>query len=230
MRNLCMAVVCALAVAVPAAAQDASGTWDATFNTPNGPRPATLVVKKDGDKLAGSISGPQGEIAVEGSQKGPEVAIWFAVQGNNGPINISLTGKQDGDSIAGTADFGGNGQGEWTAKRQARAPAASSDAAGSSLDVSGSWTLQVQTGAGSGSPTVTFKQDGEKLTGQYSGQFGESSLTGTLKGTDITFAVDVNAEGNTIRVAYAGTVDKDTMKGKVNFGDLAEGTFTGKRK
>ena len=31
-------------------------------------------------------------------------------------------------------------------------------------------------------------------------------------------------------VTYTGTVEKDTMKGKVTLGDAAEGTFTGKKK
>ena len=34
---------------------------------------------------------------------------------------------------------------------------------------------------------MTFKQDGEKLTGHYSGQLGEADLTGTVKGQDIEF-------------------------------------------
>ena len=42
--------------------------------------------------------------------------------------------------------------------------------------------------------------------------------------------LDVTAEGNSVRVTYSGTVEKDTMKGTVKFGDLGEGTFTGTRK
>jgi hypothetical protein len=224
------AVVCALSMAVPAAAQDASGTWDVTFNTPTGPRPATMTIRKDGEKLAGSIGGPQGEVAFEGTQKGPDVSIAFSVKTNDGTFNISLTGKQDGDSLAGMADYAGAGQGEWSAKRQGGASQASGNGEKGAIDVSGPWTLQVETGAGSVTPTVTFKQEGEKLTGQYSGQFGESALTGALNGADITFSIDVNFQGNTIRVVYAGTVEKDAMKGKVTFGELGEGTFSGRRK
>jgi hypothetical protein len=55
-------------------------------------------------------------------------------------------------------------------------------------------------------------------------------VTGTLNGTAIAFSVDVTAEGNTVRVTYSGTVEKDTMKGTVKFGDLGEGTFKGTRK
>jgi hypothetical protein len=53
----------------------------------------------------------------------------------------------------------------------------------SKIDITGKWTFTVQTDAGSGTPTVTLKQDGEKLTGHYSSQnLGEADLTGTVKG------------------------------------------------
>jgi hypothetical protein len=55
-------------------------------------------------------------------------------------------------------------------------------------------------------------------------------VTGTITGNAIAFSVDVTAEGNTIRVTYTGTVEKDTMKGTVKFGDLGEGAFKGTRK
>jgi hypothetical protein len=97
-------------------------------------------------------------------------------------------------------------------------------------NVAGAWALQVETGAGSGSPSATFKQDGEKLSGKYVGTFGEAELTGTIKGRDITWSVDANFEGNSFKIVYVGTVDGDSMKGSVTLGDLAEGTFTGKRK
>jgi hypothetical protein len=98
-------------------------------------------------------------------------------------------------------------------------------------DVAGAWALSVETAQGTGTPSVTFKQDGETLTGTYVSQiFGEQKVTGTIKGAAITFSFTGTMEGNTFTVTYAGTVEKDTMKGKVTIGDLGEGTFTGKKK
>jgi hypothetical protein len=98
------------------------------------------------------------------------------------------------------------------------------------VDVTGKWAFNVETGAGSGTPTMTFKQDGEKLTGHYSGQLGEADLTGTVKEQDITFKFDIDAQGTALAVTYTGTVDgKDAMKGKVDLGGLGEGTFTAKK-
>lgn len=98
-------------------------------------------------------------------------------------------------------------------------------------DVAGAWSLTVETQQGTGSPSVTFEQDGETLTGTYSSQlFGEQHVSGTIKGNSITFTFTGAVEGNAITVTYSGAVEKDTMKGKVAFGDFGEGTFTGKRK
>src|SRR5438128_9898905 len=83
------------------------------------------------------------------------------------------------------------------------------------VDVTGKWAFNVETSAGAGAPTFTFKQDGEKLTGHYTGTFGEADLTGTVKGADITFGFTVDAQGTALKETYTGTVDKDTMKGKL---------------
>ena len=95
-------------------------------------------------------------------------------------------------------------------------------------DLSGKWLFTVETSAGSGTPTITLKQDTDKLTGHYSGQLGESDLTGSMKGRDFTFNVD--AQGYALKVTYTGTIEsKDSLKGNVDLGGLAGGTFTAKR-
>ena len=99
------------------------------------------------------------------------------------------------------------------------------------VNVTGKWSFTVATGAGNGMPTVTFTQDGEKLTGHYSSsQLGEADLTGTVKGNTVSFAFGVDVQGAHLDVTYSGTIeDKDSMKGTVHLGGLGEGTFTAKR-
>ena len=97
-------------------------------------------------------------------------------------------------------------------------------------DVTGTWSFQVEIAGATGTPTMTFKQEGEKLTGHYSGQLGEAPLAGTVKGKTVEFTIDVTLEGNALHIVYSGTVEKDSMKGKVTIGDLGEGTFTAKKK
>jgi hypothetical protein len=97
-------------------------------------------------------------------------------------------------------------------------------------DVTGTWQLDVQTDAGTGTPVLTLKQDGEKLTGHYKSQIADTDITGTIKGSELTFAFDASIQGETIRITYTGTVEKDAMKGSVQFGTLGTGTFKGTKK
>jgi len=225
-----LSLLVALLIAVPAAAQsaDASGKWDVTFTSPQGSHPAVLTLKKDGEKLGGTLSGPQGDLPISGTQKDAVVSLSFSAQGDGGALVIAMSGTQDGNTMRGTVDYGGRAQGEWSASRAKTVE--SETRAASAVDVTGTWLFSVTTDAGSGTPTISLKQDGEKLAGHYSGQFGEVDLTGTLKGTAIAFGFTVQSDAGSIRVDYSGTVDHDSMKGTVRYGDLAQGTFTAKKK
>ncbi|HKB13391.1 MAG TPA: hypothetical protein VKD69_22150 [Vicinamibacterales bacterium] len=109
--------------------------------------------------------------------------------------------------------------------------AAVASAGQAKVDVTGKWLFNVETAAGSGTPTITLKQDGEKLTGHYSGQFGEiDGVTGTIKGRDFTFKFAADAQGTNIEFTYTGTVEgSDALKGKVNIAGVGDGTFTAKK-
>ena len=72
-------VMCALAVAVPSFAEDASGKWQLTVTTSDRePRTTSLSLKKEGDKLSGTMMGLQGnEIAVAGTQRESDITLSF---------------------------------------------------------------------------------------------------------------------------------------------------------
>jgi hypothetical protein len=97
-------------------------------------------------------------------------------------------------------------------------------------NVTGEWLFNVTTDQGGGTPTLSFKQDGEKLTGKYQGQLGAADLTGTVKGNAIRFTFSIDVQGQQAPVTYEGTVEKDTMKGKLDIGGMVNGTFTGTKK
>jgi len=111
-------------------------------------------------------------------------------------------------------------------------PVSMSAQAEAKIDVTGTWLFSVTTDAGTGTPTVTLKQQGDSLTGHYSSQaLGEAELKGTVKDRKISFSFRVELQGTPLTVSYAGTVEgKDTMKGTIDIGGAASGTFTAKRK
>jgi hypothetical protein len=98
------------------------------------------------------------------------------------------------------------------------------------LDINGAWVFEVTIdGAVTGTPTVTFKTDGEKVTGHYSSMtLGENDFSGTLKGSALEFSFNVADVG---AVVYKATVETSaSMKGTISLADgAASGTFTGKR-
>jgi hypothetical protein len=96
-------------------------------------------------------------------------------------------------------------------------------------DVTGIWTMTVETAMGSGTPTFTLTQEGGEVTGTYEGYFGEAPVTGTVEGDEVTLHLEVNAQGQDMTVDYIGTVDGDTVSGRVVFGDYGEATFEGTR-
>jgi hypothetical protein len=100
----------------------------------------------------------------------------------------------------------------------------------SNVDLTGTWAFTVETSAGAGTPTITLKQDGAKLTGHYSGQLGEADLMGSLKGGEFMFEFTVEAQGMQLLCTYTGTAEsKDSLKGTMTIAGLATGAFTAKR-
>jgi hypothetical protein len=94
-------------------------------------------------------------------------------------------------------------------------------------DVTGTWIMNVETSAGSGSPTFVLVQKGDALSGTYKGQLGEAQVTGTVKDDDVTIEYKVDGQAGSLAVKYSGKTDGKKMSGKVSLGQLGEGTFTG---
>jgi hypothetical protein len=237
-RIVCIlsALVCALVLAVSVRAQstNVTGDWDVTINSPQGARQGKISFKQEGDKLTGTLKNQRGDVPIEGEVKGKEIKFKYTVKFQEQDFTITMSGNVDGDAMKGDADFGGLAQGDWNAKRasaataSSAAPAAAAPSSGDKVDLTGAWSVTVETDGGSGNPSFTFKQEGEKLTGKYKGLLGESDLTGTVKGDKIEFSFKVSGQVEGV-VTYTGTTDGKTMKGKVNLAGMGEGTFSGKK-
>jgi hypothetical protein len=234
-----LALVCTV---VPAAAQSSvTGAWKASFVTPDHSYPARIELAQDGEKLTGSLGSDQGESKLTGTVHGTSITFKFDTRdpgGSGNMLAIGVTGTIETDGLKGEFTVDGNPRGTFSATRDTAAPASTTASTGDAskpaaagMDVTGTWEIQVTTSTISASPTMMLKQDGEKISGQYhSQQYGDFPLTGTLKDGTIELTFVMAIEGNNINVAYSGTLDKDGMKGTVNYGDLMDGTFTGTRK
>ena len=233
-----------LALPASAAAQSTSpdvlGTWNATVNSQNGVIEATLKLQKSGDKLTGTIASNEGELPVEAQVKDKTLTIWFNYPTGGNTIPIELSGTIDGDSVKGTMMAGGSPAGDWSATRakdskdtkEPKDPKATKPASGNA-DLSGDWNVTLQMDTITATPALTLKQEGDKLSGEYtSQQYGKFPVTGTVKGTEMTFSVAMSIEGNSIAAVYTGVVQADgSLKGSVDIGGGAMGgSFTAVKK
>jgi hypothetical protein len=96
-------------------------------------------------------------------------------------------------------------------------------------DVSGTWDLTINGPQGVINAGVTLKQDGDKVTGTFSGPQGDVETSGTVKGNTLTLAFSVNTSQGTLSVAMNSEVDGTSMKGVLDF-QLGTADFTGTKK
>ena len=93
------------------------------------------------------------------------------------------------------------------------------------VDPSGTWTWSVP--ARNGGPdrtnTLTLKLEGGKVTGKLTtpgrdGQLRESTVDdGKVNGSDVSFSITREFNGNSFTMKYSGKVEGDAIHGKVEF-------------
>jgi hypothetical protein len=118
--GLWMAVVAVLVTApsTGAAQADVSGTWELTVMTDQGDQMLTITVIQDGQNLSATgDAGEFGSIEMTGTIDGVNVRLAWELDLQGTPLDIVFTGVLADGVISGSADFGGMGEGEWTAKR-----------------------------------------------------------------------------------------------------------------
>ncbi len=98
-------------------------------------------------------------------------------------------------------------------------------------NIAGKWTMTLEMSMGTATPTLELKQDGEKITGTYTGRYGTFPLQGTLSGTAIVISVTMTAEGESVEMTFSGevTAGAQTMKGNASLGGMGEATWSAKK-
>ena len=96
-------------------------------------------------------------------------------------------------------------------------------------DVTGEWEITLETDADTMRPHLSLEQEDEDVSGTYRDEFGQVKVSGTVKGHEISLEFKADIPNENLIVTYTGTVTGSTMQGKVKFGDLGEGDFTGRK-
>ena len=120
MRNCFLIAAMAVLLAMTVTAADVSGKWSAQVPGRNGQmRDTTFNLKADGDKLTGTMSGPQGGIEIkDGKVSGNDISFKVPLEFNGNSFVLIFKGTISGDQIKFTRGREGADQTqEFTAKR-----------------------------------------------------------------------------------------------------------------
>jgi hypothetical protein len=96
------------------------------------------------------------------------------------------------------------------------------------VDMTGVWEITSESPRGTQTRTITFEQDGNKLTGTMETQMGSVPIEGSVEGNKITFTMTFSRGERSFEMVYTGTVEGDTAKGTMQT-PRGETEWTGKR-
>jgi len=96
-------------------------------------------------------------------------------------------------------------------------------------DVTGEWEASYQTPLGPQELKIYLTQEGPRISGHTSSEYGESQVRGTINSQDIQFAFQSTDGGRAIDVRVTAKVEGERMRGTAKIGDRAEGAFTAER-
>jgi hypothetical protein len=119
-RMMAAVAVAVATLAVVVQAADVTGKWTGAVPTRDGgTREATFNFKQDGEKLTGTMTGPQGDIELkDGAVKGDDVSFNVALSFGGNDVKLIYKGKVAGDEIKFTRTREGADQKqEFTVKR-----------------------------------------------------------------------------------------------------------------
>ena len=195
---------------------------------------------------AGSVTGSDIRFTVPITLPGPgsqttDANFTGTVTGNEMRGTVQIVGRDPGTftgtrpSGGGSGGGGGAGTGGGAptpsptpAAAPPAGPAPSPTPAAAAASLTGTWNVEVALSDGRTlAATLTLRQQGDRLTGTLTSEFGTSELTGTARPDGFNFATQVNV-GQVLDVTFAGTLTGNRITGTVT-APTGTATFTGAR-
>jgi len=242
-----IAVLLVALVAAPAAAQiNVTGDWDMTIESPQGANTVKVTLTQDGEKVSGLFKSQMGELPFTGTLTGVDLKFGFSLPIQGQSLDITMTGKVEGQTMAGKVQFGGFGEGDWSAKRAAAETAATTTAPGATTTTAPAapaapaaasavggekWDVTFKTPQGDLPAVVTVRAEGTKIQGTISSQMGEAPFTGTLDGKALKVTFDFATPNGTVPIVMTGDIEGDTIaNGKAEITGMGTMEWTAKKK
>jgi hypothetical protein len=104
-------------------------------------------------------------------------------------------------------------------------------AATQDADISGGWTITIQSPRGPMNIDASFVQLGTKITVTMTGpRGGEATGEGTVRGQAVQWSIRRSTEGGERTVVYRGTVNGTTMSGTAEMDNIGSVDWTATKK
>lgn len=96
-------------------------------------------------------------------------------------------------------------------------------------DVTGEWDASYGTPLGPQELKIYLTQEGPRVTGHTTSEYGESQVRGSINGSDVTFTFSSTDGGKAVDIQVTAKVEGERMRGTAKIGGRAEGAFTAER-
>lgn len=96
-------------------------------------------------------------------------------------------------------------------------------------DVTGEWDASYVTPLGPQEVKIYLTQEGPRLSGHTTSEYGEAQVRGSINGSDVKISWSEVDGGKTIDVVVTGKVDGDTITGTASLGGRGSGAFKATR-
>ena len=203
---------------------DPVGTWRWDHEDPGTQATVkdTLKLKMVKGKLSGTYYLGEAPFPVKDPKLDGQKLSWnYDLKIDDATINISFVGEINEHEIKGTVKIGDFGEFPWTAQRDVAA-----------TDPAGTWRWEHQDDATQKTVKDTLKLKFEK--GKVSGTYllGDAPYpvkNGKIVGNKLSWAFDLEIDGNTVKISFVGEISGNDVNGSVTLGDLGEFSWTAKR-
>jgi hypothetical protein len=192
------------------ASSGVAGEWESVAVTPNGELKMKLDLKQVGEKLEGTLASEMGSINLkDASFKDNNLKFDIEVQATTFRVEAAL---KDGRFTGKWTQVGTGDTGAWSASRKAPAAPAASSTAPAAMLLDGAWNSVAVLPDGTNFPlAVTFKQEGDTVTGHVVGPDGNIAVrNGKYAGGKLAFEIEVM--GSMYRVEAENVSGKLTGK------------------
>ena len=95
--------------------------------------------------------------------------------------------------------------------------------------LTGEWALEFTTPLGHAEYTMYLLQEGPRVTGHLTSEYGERQIRVALSGDEIKITWSETENGKTFDITLSGTVKGEAITGTATLGTVGEGPFRAER-